>query len=133
MRKTVPLSSVVPVLRSPASFLPVLSTGKPWLVQTTQEVAPGRDETRFFVISSILTTARLDESCPVTTRRNCSAIVDFLLGRCGHFPSATYKKLGVCRKVRENLSHAAAHPLDHLSRRSHQWIRTHRSARARPP
>jgi len=57
-RKTVPLSSVVPVWRGPASSSPVLSTGKPWLVQTTQEVAPGRDETRFFAISSILTIAR---------------------------------------------------------------------------
>src|SRR5205085_5923271 len=74
MRKTVPLSSVVPVLRSPASSSPVLLTGKPSVVHTTQAVAPGRDETRFFATSSILTTARPDALWPVTTRRICRAI-----------------------------------------------------------
>src|SRR5215469_9360224 len=80
MRKTVPLSSVVPVLRSPASSSPLLSTGKPWLVHTTQEVAPGRDDTGFFAISSILMIARPDLSCPVTTRRICKLIPSLLVG-----------------------------------------------------
>src|SRR5260370_33450774 len=83
MRKTVPLSSVVPVLRSPASSSPVLSTGKLSVVHTTPAVAPGRDATRFFATSSILTTARPDASWPVTTRRICSAISGLLGCRVG--------------------------------------------------
>ena len=43
-----------------------------------QILAPGRDETRFSAISSILTTARPVSSCPVTTRRNCSAMMGLL-------------------------------------------------------
>src|SRR5215468_668332 len=81
MRKTVPLSSVVPVLRSPSSSSPLLSTGKPWLVHTTQEVAPGRDDTGFFAISSILMIARPDLSCPVTTRRICKLIPLLFVGK----------------------------------------------------
>src|SRR6266699_1519869 len=74
MRKTVPLSRVVPVSRSPSSAAPVLSTGKPWLVHTTQAVAPGRAERSFCDTSSIVATARPWLSCPVTTRRTRKAI-----------------------------------------------------------
>src|SRR5712691_9140759 len=74
MRNTVPLSSVVPLSRSPSSAVPVLSTGKPWLVQTTQAWAPGRAERRFCDTSSIVAIARPELSCPVTTRRTRSAI-----------------------------------------------------------
>src|SRR5689334_13159841 len=84
MRKTVPLSSVVPVLRSPASSSPVLSTGKPSVVQTTQALAPGRDETTCFATSSILTMARPDGSWPVTTRRICRVISGLLGSRRQH-------------------------------------------------
>src|SRR5437868_11539363 len=116
MRKTVPLSSVVPVLRFPASSSPVLSTGKPSVVHTTQAVAPGRDETRFFATSSILTTARPDASWPVTTRRICSAI-NALLG-CGcHGRHDLFPRL---EKSATILTHAAARPIDRLPRRSHQ-------------
>src|SRR5262249_24910828 len=78
MRKTVPLSSVVPVLRSPASCSPVLSTGKSCVVHTTQALAPGREEVMFCATSSILTTARPDLSWTVTTRRICTAIESLL-------------------------------------------------------
>jgi hypothetical protein len=40
-------------LAQPSSALPVLSIGNPWLVQTTQAVAPGRAERRFCDTSSI--------------------------------------------------------------------------------
>src|SRR5260370_37796088 len=74
MRNTVPLSSVVPLSRSPSSASPVLSTGKPWLVQTTQAWAPGRAERKFCDTSSIVAIARPSLSWPVTTRRTRNAM-----------------------------------------------------------
>src|SRR5262245_17037882 len=57
------------MFRAEASALPLLSTGKPSLVQITAACAPGRVWTTFLEFSSINTIARPFSSWPVTTRR----------------------------------------------------------------
>src|SRR5215471_8003131 len=74
MRKTVPLARVVPTLRVDSSAWPLLFTGNPSVVHTTQDVAPGRPEIVFEHTSSILTIAFPLASWPVITRRTLSAI-----------------------------------------------------------
>src|SRR5215831_1858156 len=74
MRKTVPLSIVVPIEAALGSASPSLLTGNPRVDHTTHEDAPGRVLMTFLAISSILTTARPLVSCPVTTRRICRLI-----------------------------------------------------------
>jgi len=68
----------VPVSRRPSSAVPVLSTGKPPLVQMTQAWAPGRAERKFYETSSIVTIALPAASCPVTTRLTFNAMASLL-------------------------------------------------------
>src|SRR5207247_4928068 len=74
MRKIVPFASVVPTLRCPSSPAPSLLTGKPSVIQTFTDVAPGRPDATFLHTSSILTIALPFASCPVITRRTFSAM-----------------------------------------------------------
>src|SRR5207249_10580721 len=61
-------------LRCPSSPAPLLLTGKPSVVQTLTDVAPGRPDATFLHTSSILTIALPFASCPVITRRTFSAM-----------------------------------------------------------
>src|SRR5689334_3368548 len=80
MRNTVPPSTVVLNEPDVGSLKPSLSTGKPFVDQTTQDDAPGRLEITFFAISSTSTLARPSLVCPVTTRRICRLIMSILPG-----------------------------------------------------
>src|SRR5262245_1808176 len=82
MRKIVPFLRVVPTLRSPSSAAPSLLAGKPSVVQTLTAVAPGRPDAACFATSSIFTIALPLASCPVITRRTCSAICRLLVVEC---------------------------------------------------
>src|SRR5262249_4038387 len=75
MRKIVPFWRVVPTLRSPSSTAPSLLAGKPSVVQMLTAVAPGRPDAACFATSSIFTIALPLASCPVITRRTCSAMI----------------------------------------------------------
>src|SRR5262245_22762587 len=74
MRKIVPFWRVVPTLRRPSSATPSLLAGKPSVVQMLTAVAPGRPDAACFATSSIFTIALPLASCPVITRRTCSAM-----------------------------------------------------------
>src|SRR5262249_1836912 len=100
MRKIVPFGSVVPTLRFPASAAPSLLAGKPSVVQMLTAVAPGRPEAMCFATSSIFTIALPLASCPVITRRTCTAMC---LTPCRQMPGAE-------PSIRERLPRAG-HPL----------------------
>src|SRR5215470_4897475 len=96
-RNIVPLGNVVPAGRWPASASPVLSTGKPSVVQTFHAVAPGRGAKVFAETSSIWTIARPLASWPVTTRRTCNAMLcsPFALGCSPYGEAHVFTRCGM--------------------------------------